>query len=107
MASSRPQGRSWVFDLIIIDKEDKSNKFCTLCPEDSKPIKCGNKHKSNTTNLQYHLMKHHYEEATEIRNKFIQENKLKKEKRQLDMGDVNYRKSTIKETLNKKREMDC
>ena len=64
MASSRPQGKSWVYDLIIIDKEDKSKKICTLCPEDSKPIKCSNKHKSNTTNLQYHLMKHHYEEAT-------------------------------------------
>ena len=102
MASSKPPGKSWVYDLILIDKDDRTKKYCTLCPEDSKPIKCGNKNKSNTTNLSYHLLKHHLEEATDVRNKHMQENKLKIDKRKLDMGEIHYRQSTIKETLNKK-----
>ena len=71
MASSRPTGKSWVYDLIIIDKEDKTKKFCTLCPEDSNPIKCGNKARSNTTNLSSHLLKHHRHEAMEVKNKHM------------------------------------
>ena len=89
MASSKPPGKSWVYDLILIDKDDRTKKYCTLCPEDSKPIKCGNKNKSNTTNLSYHLLKHHLEEATDVRNKHMQENKLKIDKRKLDMGEKN------------------
>ena len=80
MASSKPPGKSWVYDLIIIDKDDKSLKYCTLCGDDSKPIKCGSKEKCNTTNLSYHLLKHHWHEAMEVKNKYLENCKIKQEK---------------------------
>ena len=90
MASTKKPGRSWVYDLILIDKDDKSRKFCTLCPEGSKPIKCGAK-KCNTTNLSKHLLKHHFAEAIEVKIKYSEQSTIIKQmlakKTKFPLGD--------------------
>ena len=72
-SSSNPPGKSWVYDIIIEDKDDKSLKICTLCGDHIKPIKCGSKAKCNTINLSYHLLKHHWYEAMEVKTKHLED----------------------------------
>ena len=88
---------SWVWELIISDKIDRSLKFCCLCPPGSGPIKCGRtKGRLNTSNLGYHLETKHSEEASEVKARF-------KERQAAEALEAkakpNYVQSTIKQSL--------
>ena len=88
---------SWVWELIISDKIDRSLKFCCLCPPGSGPIKCGRtKGRLNTSNLGYHLETKHSEEASEAKARF-------KERQAAEALEAkakpNYVQSTIKQSL--------
>ena len=72
-SSSNPLGKSWVYDIIKEDEDDKNLKICTLCGSNSKPIKCGSKTKCSIVNLSYHLFKHHPYEAWQAKTKHLQD----------------------------------
>ena len=65
---------SWVYQLIRLDPESKQ-RYCTLCPAESGSLKCGNneKNRANTTNLEYHLMKHHEDIAKDVKQRHKEE----------------------------------
>ena len=100
----RPPGKSksWVYELIVVDKDDSSLKYCSLCPPGTAAIKCGSKSRTNTSNLQYHLTSKHRDEADEAKERFKDKERLAAELKRSHMGESHYVQTTIKQTLAKK-----
>ena len=96
MASTKTNGKSWVYGLILIDKDDKSVKYCALCPPGTKPIKCGPKGRCNTTNLSSHLLTHHWDEAIKVKTKYSENQKTKVTKVE---NKTRFKQCTIEQTL--------
>ena len=91
---------SWVYQLIRLDPESKQ-RYCTICPADSGALKCGNNDKGrpNTSNLEYHLMKHHEDIARDTKQRHMEEVRLSTTMKKRHLGDVTHRQATIKEHL--------
>ena len=106
----RPPGckktNSWVWELIVTDKEDGSLKYCSLCPVGSAPIKCGSKARTNTSNLAYQLETKHKEDALEAKSRFKEKQAIDAHSKRSHMGEAHYVQSTIKQTLSKKVKWD-
>ena len=74
MTSSSPnapsKSKSWVYDFIKEDYDDKNLKQCTLCEAF---IKCGNNTEfSKTINFSYHLFQRHQYEAWQAKISHLQ-----------------------------------
>ena len=91
---------SWVYQLIRLDPESKQ-RYCTICPADSGALKCGlnEKKRPNTSNLKYHLMKHHEDVAKDVKQRHLEEVNLATAMKKRHLGDVTHRQATLKEHL--------
>ena len=75
MTSSSPntprKSKSWVYDLIEVDYDDKKIKMCKICGAilyGGRNTKC-----SKTVYLSYHIFKHHPDKAWEAKSRHLNE----------------------------------